>query len=343
MRNSCIAILSALLATGCLSDPNGMGGAGGAGGGSGNGANGGGTGSGGGDATGEIMGCGKATFPIMTSKSAPNVMLVVDESGSMLETVPGTTTTKWDSLKDSLKALLAQYVGEVNWGLSVFPKPGAMQCTPGAVDVPVGPNNTTKVLQALQPLTDQTIGGSTPTDQTIQAVMAGGGLNDTTRNNYILLMTDGLPNCGSDGTGVEKSIASAYAATPSVSTFVVGIGDGTQSAPQTLDSWATAGHSARKTSPLYYQANNVNDLNMAFGEIVAGIASCTYKLTDKPDDPNLLTSYIDGHLVPVDAANGMTYDPASQSIEFHGMSCDKIKAGAAKVDVIYGCPSPTIG
>jgi hypothetical protein len=321
-----------------------MGGAG-SGSGSGNGANGG-TGTGGGDATGsgEIMGCGKATFPITTSKTAPNVMLVVDESGSMTETVPGTTSTKWDSLKDSLKALLAQYVGEVNWGLSVFPKPGAAdQCTPGAVDVPVGPNNTQKVLAVLQPLTDQTIGGSTPTDQTIQAVMAGGGLNDTTRNNYILLMTDGLPNCGSDGTGVEKTIASAYAATPSVSTFVVGIGADTQSSPQTLDSWATAGHSARKTSPLYYQANNVNDLNMAFGEIVAGIASCTYKLTDKPDDPSLLTVYIDGHLVPIDATNGVTYDPGSQSIVLHGMSCDTVKAGAAKVDVIYGCPSPTIG
>jgi len=331
-----MALSAAILLAGCLgSDPgHGGGGSGAAG------------GSGGGSGTGipqEPMGCGKQTFPIQASKQSPNIMMVVDESGSMQEMVPGTTSTKWDSLKDSLKALLAQYVGEVNWGLSVFPKPGGMQCTPGAVDVPVGPNNTTKVLQVLQPLTDQTIGGSTPTDQTIQAVMAGGGLNDTTRNNYILLMTDGLPNCGSDGTGVEKTIASAYAATPSVSTFVVGIGDGTQSAPQTLDSWATAGHSARKTSPLYYQANNVNDLNMAFGEIVAGIASCTYKLTDKPDDPNLLTSYIDGHLVPVDAANGMTYDPGSQSVEFHGMSCDKIKAGAAKVDVIYGCPSPTIG
>jgi hypothetical protein len=261
----------------------------------------------------------------------------------MQELVPGTNTSKWDNLKDALKALLAQYVGEVNWGLSVFPKPGAQQCTAGAVDVAVGPNTTAKILQVLQPLTSTTIGGSTPTDETLQAVMAGGGLNDTTRNIYVLLMTDGLPNCGSDGKGVEGTIGKLYAQTPSISTYVVGIGDGTQSAPTTLDSWATAGHSARKTSPLYYQANNTNELTMAFAEVVAGIASCTYKLADKPDDPNLLTSYIDGHLVPIDAKDGATYDPGSQSVIFHGMSCDKIKGGASKVDVIYGCPSPTIG
>jgi hypothetical protein len=343
MRNTGIAILAGLLATACVNDPNAYPG-GGSGSGNGNGS--GGSGSGGGDAVGgngEIMGCGKATFPINTTKTEPNVMLVVDESGSMKDLVPGTNLSKWDSLKGAVQALLAQYNGMVNWGLSVFPKPGADQCAAGAVDVPLGPGTITKILQTLQPLNNMTIGGSTPTDSTLQAVMAGAGLNDPTRNNYVLLMTDGLPNCGGDGNSVQKTIGMLYAQTPSVSTYVVGIGDGTQSSPTTLDGWATAGHSARKGTPLYYQANNTNELTMAFADIVAGIASCTYKLGMKPDDPNLITSYIDGKLVPIDGTNGVTYDPGSQSIIFHGMSCDAIKAGAKSVDVIYGCPSPTIG
>jgi hypothetical protein len=200
------------------------------------------------------------------------------------------------------------------------------------------------VLNVLNGLTNANIGGNTPTADTLQAVMSSGGLNDPMHNNYVLLMTDGLPNCGGDGNAVSSKITALYSATPSVRTFVVGIGDGTQSSPQTLDDWATAGHTARMTSPLYYQANNVTDLDNAFAEIANGIASCVYKLTNKPDDPTLLQTYIDGKIVPIDPQNGVTYDAASSSIIFHGTSCDAVKAGGAtSVDVIYGCPTPTIG
>jgi hypothetical protein len=290
-------------------------------------------------------GCGKMTFPIGTMKSEPNVMMVVDESGSMTDTVPGTNMSKWDSLEMAVQSLLSKYDGAVNWGLSVFPHPGGggNSCTPGQVDVPVGPNNSTKILGILSMLNNNNIGGNTPTEQTLAAVAQGGGLGDHTHNNYVLLMTDGLPNCGSDGQGVQQQIANLYGTAPSVKTFVVGIGDGTQSNPQTLNNWATAGHTARMGSPLYYQANNVTDLQNAFGEIAGVIASCTYQLGQKPDDPSLLTTYLGGKAVPIDPNNGVTYDPGSTSIIFHGSACDQVKSGAAaSVDVVYGCPSPTI-
>src|SRR5262249_12000504 len=147
-------------------------------------------------------------------------------------------------------------------------------------------------------------------------------------NNYVLLMTDGLPTCGQDGK-VTPVISSLYSGTPSVRTFVVGLGDGTQSDPQQLNDWADAGHTARAGAEKYYQANNITDLTTAFESILSGIASCTYQLSKKPDDPSLLIAYIDGVAVATDPTNGMTYDDGSTSIVFHGTACDKLKAGGA--------------
>ena len=56
-----------------------------------------------------------------------------------------------------------------------------------------------------------------------------------------------------------------------------------------------------------------------------------------------MVAYIDGVAVPQDPANGMTYDAGSNSIIFHGTSCDQIKSGAAScVDIVYGCPAGPI-
>ena len=86
------------------------------------------------------------------------------------------------------------------------------------------------------------------------------GLADATHTNYVLLMTDGQPNCGGDANAVAATIAQLYAQTPSVRTFVVGIGDGASSDPNALNSWADAGHTARSGATKYYQVNTAQDL-----------------------------------------------------------------------------------
>ncbi len=286
-------------------------------------------------------GCGKQTFPIALNQKEPNVMMVVDESGSMKETIGG--TPKWDVLKSAVKALISKYDGKVNWGLSIFPRPGGQQCDAGQIDIAVGTGTGAQIVAKLDPLTIANIGGATPTESTLSAVEKNGGLNDGTHSNYVLLMTDGIPTCNQDGR-VTPVISSMYNKTPSIRTFVVGIGDGTNSNPQQLNDWAVAGHTDRAgMSTKYYQANNITDLQGAFENILQGIASCTYQLGSKPTDPNLMVPYLDGTAVPADPANGYSYDAASNSLTFHGTSCDKVKAGGvSKIDLIFGCPSPPI-
>ncbi len=332
-----MALAAAILLSGCLgSDPGhgggGSGAAGGSGGGSGNGI------------PQEPMGCGKQTFPIQASKQSPNIMMVVDESGSMKDPIAGSTMSKWSALVGAVNQLLNAYSGSAQWGLSIFPHSPANSCSAGQVDIAVAPNTTMSILSKLNAMTDQTIGGNTPTTQTLQAMLgSAAGLADATKSNYVLLMTDGEPNCGGDVNSVKSVVAQLYAQTVSVRTFVVGIGDGTSSNPAALNSWAEAGHTARTGATEYYQVNTVNDLQMAFADIVNGVASCTYQLSMKPADASLIVAYIGGVAVPQDPTNGTTYDPGSNTLVFHGTSCDQIKGGAASsLDVVYGCPAGPI-
>jgi hypothetical protein len=271
-------------------------------------------------------------------------MMTVDESGSMRDQIQGSAMSKWSALVGAVNALFMKYSGSAQWGLSIFPHSPQNACSQGQLDVPVAAGTTMAILNKLNGMTDQTIGGNTPTNQTLQGMLgSAAGLADATKSNYVLLMTDGLPNCGGDDKAVAATIAQLYAQTPSVRTFIVGIGNDTNSNPGALNAWADAGHTARTGATHYYQVNTANDLTAAFADIVNGVASCTYQLTQKPADASLIVAYIGGVAVAQDPANGTTYDAGSNSLVFHGASCDKIKSGAtSSLDIIYGCPGGPI-
>jgi len=71
----------------------------------------------------------------------------------------------------------------------------------------------------------------------------------------------------------------------------------------------------------YYQAADAAALQQAFQDIVVGVASCTFNLTTVPANPNLVVGYINGNPVANSLIDGFTYDAATQSVTFHGLSC----------------------
>jgi hypothetical protein len=304
--------------------------------------------------------CGEQTFAVTVTRSSPNILMVVDESGSMRETFPGTTQVKWDSLKSAATSLLNNYSGMASWGLSIFPHPSnepyrVMHCDAGQIDVPLAVGAEQSILAAMSSLGTPTgrPQGDTPTAPTLMALQPS--FTDTAHNNYVVLMTDGMPTCP-DAQGkipdVATAIAALYAGTPSVRTFLVAIGrefqwDDPMTWQTRLDGWAVAGHTQRMTGkasdPLFYQADNVTDLDAAFADIVTGVTSCVFNLQDRPADPGLLTTTLDGKPLAADPVNGATYDAATQSLVLHGAACTAVSSGKAnKVDVTYGCPPPPI-
>jgi von Willebrand factor type A domain len=290
-----------------------------------------------GPATGDDASCGGMQFAL--TRVPPNVMLVLDRSGSMNDPITsGSSTSKWDDLKTALQSTITTYDSQMRFGVSLFSDPAGADCSAGAIDVTVGAMNGTTVLGKIAAATP---GGNTPTAATMAAVAAGAMLNDPTRDNYVVLATDGQPNC--TDTDVTSKITALYGATPSVKTFVIGVGDATAANPVLLDLWAVAGHTDQPGLIKYYQASSPTDLKTAFDTIAGGLVSCTFKMAQPAPDPTLLYVWSNGTAVAADPTNGFTYDSSGPTVTLHGAACDALKANpSTKIEVIYGCSTPPI-
>jgi hypothetical protein len=293
--------------------------------------------------------CGNQTFSITTSLVPPNVFLLVDRSGSMSDDFGGAANgTKWDAAQTALNALLTGSAGKASWGLSLFPpNPSADTCGKAAIDVPLTMGDESTILTKINGLTNNMLSnprGSTPTADALKTVRDSANLAASDRNNYVVLVTDGIPACNNPA-DVGPVIDDLYNRAPAVKTFVVGIGSDTASNPTLLNQWAEKGHTARPAPATseYYQANDAAGLMTAFDAIIGAAGSCTYKLMTPPADPTLVVGQLDGMALASDPVNGFTYDMNSNSVIFHGTACDKITSGAVKnVNVEYGCPATQI-
>jgi len=146
-----------------------------------------------------------------------NVLLVIDKSASMNADPGDWGQTKWNALHGALSTALNQVRGVVSWGLELFPTsagdiPIPTPCsTPedrccempeGAeLNVPVasGAQNVTEILGQLNNTADPS--GGTPTAVALQRARdyyVNGAGADLSGDRYVLLVTDGAPNCNSD-------------------------------------------------------------------------------------------------------------------------------------------------
>jgi len=261
----------------------------------------------------------------------PNVLILLDKSGSMDDRVG--SATKWRIAIRALERLLADYGDRIRFGLVLYPDGGG--CDPGQILVDVGPDNASEILAVLD---DHVPNGSTPIGASVEAVAGHPLIQDPSRNNYVLLLTDGEERCGGNG---AAAVAALRALDPEVRTFVVGFGDGVSAAE--LDAMAEAGGTALPGSPKYFQADDEASLIAAFSTIGGMVLTCSYEIRDtgldlQPDDIHV---FFDGAEVPHDPASGWEYDRASSRIVFHGPACDALRGGRVKdLVIVHACPVP---
>jgi hypothetical protein len=305
--------------------------------------------------------CGQQNVPVMPEP--PDILIVQDKSLSMNQDASGMDCTtagcsKWSQVSTAIDTVVGATDTSVNWGLVFFGTD--MQC--GVTNKPVvtvGPMNGAKVQQAFasnQP------SSYTPTASAVDAAVTYMKTLTDTNPKYLLLATDGLPNCGQqqggrgggnitadDSPAAEMAVANAKAA--GFPTFVVGIAtDSDQMATNTLNTMAVnGGFPQTGAATQYYSVSDTAGLEAVLSQIVGMVASCTIPLTNVPANlSNVAVSANDASGKPVqiqeDPNNGWSYTSSAMNvIKLNGTACDNLQSGAySNFQFIYACAGTVI-
>lgn len=163
------------------------------------------------------------------SCDAPQILVVLDQSSSMGERAPlADGTLKWDASVTALTGLTHDFESSVDFGLMLFPSAG--ECTPGAVTVPIAPNNADEIAAAL-PGPPPYSGNYTPMAESLYEAAEYAPLLDSSRRNYVALITDGWQWCDpyDAATRFDPVDATEALTALGITTFVIGFGDGVDS------------------------------------------------------------------------------------------------------------------
>ncbi len=269
----------------------------------------------------------------------PNVLLLVDKSGSMDDSISG--GRKWDIQSSAIQSILNNFSNNIRFGLALFPWTSG--CDVGQVLVNVGDNTASQIMNTISSTGPD---GATPLASSLEAMNNYSGVHDPNRRNFILLMTDGMDTCSYDPAGEPvQAVQQLY--NSGVGVFVVGFGSGVDA--NTLSNMAVAGGYPRNGNPKYYQCDNAAELNQALDDILKIISQeicdgrdndCNGEIDDKIQ-PQLCSGMCNkqgfkycgnGQWGPCRDAQGNEIPEAGDE----GKPCDTKKPGICK-DGIWKC------
>ena len=258
------------------------------------------------------------------------ILFVVDRSGSMLWPAVGTSASRWSELQDAMGATLPM-VSDSPLGLMTFPELDGsderLNCSvASSPDVPLASGNSGAVQSRLSSAMPRA--GDTPTPDAFSTVRSYLGGRSTSREPFVILMTDGLPepNCGATVPATVDAIAQLQR--DGTDTFVVGFvgpdrsGDtsGIPALRDALNQFAAAGGRPRSGARQYYEAVDGAELTTAIRAILGEATECRFALPSEPPAGAVVRQ--DGAVVPTSG-----YTLSGRQIEFTGPYCARIRAG----------------
>jgi hypothetical protein len=262
-------------------------------------------------------------------------------------------TSKWALMIPAINTVVSQTEGTVNWGLKFFADMGSCGVTNNAT-VPVAPMNATAIATALMGRTSTnggvSNGSSTPTRAAVNAgVTYLTGLTETNPK-FIVLATDGQPNCPMSGSQQTDDSPGAIAAVTAaagknVPTFVVGIATAGGTAETTLNSMAVAGgYPQMGQATQYYPVTSTAEFAAVLQTLVTVATTCTFSIPAPPTNDGTtsredISVTGDTGPIPQNATDGWTYsDNTHTSITLNGSSCQAVMAGTIMtVTIIFNC------
>jgi len=313
--------------------------------------------------------CGCLELNLLTE--LPNIYFVLDRSGSM------TDSNKWTSVRDVVSGVIAGLGPRAQFGAAVFPDPRTDDCSTGIQVMPMTQGDSPAgtygaATELFTEATDFIANGGTPTAATLTALLPS--LQLLGGKTYVILATDGGPNCDASATcdiadcianiegdpgctpnaapncragdpqaclDADPTVQSIVAfAAQNIPTYVIGVpGSGPYGA--LLDRMAEAGGTSRASEPYYYAVDTTDEaaLATALNAVAAKITgTCSLQLKTPPPDPGDVNLYLDGVVVPQDATNGWTL--SGETITLLGTTCaDVLSGNAINIRIVAGCPT----
>ena len=314
-------------------------------------------------AGGRLETCSGVTFA--ATPSPKDLYIILDQSASMTEALPGGVVTKWDLVVAGLHRFVALPEAE-GTGVAVqyFGLPD--ECNPAAYATPEVPMN--QLPSNAQAIIDSTLGHTpstlTPTYPALKGALDYLGplaqASSGQREAAVVLITDGFPTrCQADGTPTGgasiqdlEDLARQYAELdPPIRTFVIGVGE----ALGNLDSVAEGGGTgdAMLIASGDFESQFLDALAFAIQS-----PGCQFPLPEDPSnepiDPSrvqvLYTARSTGEIeqlarvnqaanCPLNQGHGWYYDrpDAPTTIHVCPESCQRLAAGT--VEIAVGCAS----
>jgi hypothetical protein len=290
---------------------------------------------------------------ITTMRIVPIIWLVVDGSGSMTDPLDGTMggVSRWtaihDALMDPMTGVVKSLEHDVKWGFVVYDGtlPGG-----GRRNGTMDPATTCPRIISVEPkkdnfadintvFTTDPLGGSTPTDKALQAVVShlpmGGQpvLDGMVSPTIVVLATDGEPNdyCTNDRMrDVKPEVIAAVKQLLAVNikTYVVSLAGDDQNLTDHLIQVAQAGGTGKAP----FIPMNKDQLIQTFRDIIGTGAACEFTLTGKVKmgAECMGKLEINGTPLACDNDNGWRLKDMS-TITITGSACDMYKANQQAV------------
>ncbi len=291
----------------------------------------------------------------------PELLLVVDRSGSMNEAAPGYGTTRWLGVKDALIRVTRTIEERVAFGLMLFPALGTVDgCSAAVVDVEPAFAAAAAIGERLDDFDTEPL-GATPTAASLLAARNYLRATPSTRPRAVLLATDGGPNCNAAldpfscrcSAGGDTACADAAFSDPDlaaqlcldddnavgavqdlrddgVDTYVVGV-PGVENFSDVLNAMAEAGGTRLPGATGFYLARDSATLEGAIADIGRRLSSCDIDVegVDLVRAARLAVA-IDDVDVPRDPDGVDGFDIVdADTLTLFGPACDALGGGGA--------------
>ena len=280
----------------------------------------------------------------------PNVMLLIDRSGSMDANFPG-AADRWEAVKEALidpaAGVVKQLEKRVRFGLLLYTSDDGFaggQCPQLIGDqIPIALDNYSAI-EAAYGQAGYLSNGDTPTAESVVAArnMLLGVQNNGPK--VIVLATDGEPDTCEDAdahnpTTNQRSVSTVQEAyNMGVSLAVIAVGNDVgaghlQDLANAGAGYAVGGNEAAPT----YTPSDRQGLIDAFASIVDQNRSCEVLLDHSVSDPSQGSVVLDGTALPYGDANGWELT-SSTRLELKGEACSRLKQDAAGLQIRFpGC------